>query len=158
VTTVHQFWEAYTTFVGMPSSVRPYETDKFGDTRDLANELGGLVVEGVKTATCSSLWEWEGEGKPPPEPGDRTIILDGDDVPLCIIETTSVEVRTFVEVDEALAFDEGEGDRSLESWREAHWQYFSRVLPPLGYRPAADMPVICERFKLVYAPEQPRSL
>jgi hypothetical protein len=32
---------------------------------------------------------------------------------------TTVEIRPFGEVDEALAWDEGEGDRSLASWRRA---------------------------------------
>ncbi|NEQ26775.1 MAG: ASCH domain-containing protein, partial [Microcoleus sp. SIO2G3] len=44
----------------------------------------------------------------------------------------------------------GEGDRSLEYWREAHWRYFSRVLPKIGKEPTIDMLLVCERFKVVY--------
>ena len=128
-----------------------YETDTFGDSPDQATELGGLVLSGRKTASCSSLWEWEAQGKPPPKAGDRTIILDGRERPICIIETTEVETRKFSEVDEGLAYDEGEDDRSLESWRRIHWEFFSRVLPRIGRQPTHDMPLVCERFRVVFS-------
>jgi hypothetical protein len=47
-------------------------------------------------------------------------------------------------VDAAFAFDEGEDDRTLTSWRSGHERYFRR----LGVF-APDMPLICERFRLV---------
>ena len=34
--------------------------------------------------------------------------------------------RRFSEIDEAFAFDEGEGDRTLTYWRTAHQSYFER--------------------------------
>jgi len=47
-------------------------------------------------------------------------------------------------VDAAFAHDEGEGDRSLAFWRSAHRAYFTR----LGQF-AEDMPLCCERFRVV---------
>jgi len=47
-------------------------------------------------------------------------------------------------VDAAFAHDEGEGDRTLASWREAHQVYFSR----LGQF-APEMTLWCERFRVV---------
>ncbi|HEU4367486.1 MAG TPA: ASCH domain-containing protein [Methylomirabilota bacterium] len=44
---------------------------------------------------------------------------------------------------------EGEGDRSLVSWRKAHWAYFGRVCERLGRQRSARMPVVCERFRVV---------
>jgi uncharacterized protein YhfF len=47
-----------------------------------------------------------------------------------------------------------EGDRSLQYWREAHWRFFSRTLPSIGKsigkEPATEMPLVCERFWVVY--------
>jgi uncharacterized protein YhfF len=54
------------------------------------------------------------------------------------------------EVDAQFAYDEGEGDRSLDHWRTAHWEYFSRVLPLIAKEPISDMPLVCERFRVVY--------
>jgi uncharacterized protein YhfF len=85
-----------------------------------------------------------------PEVGQKTIVLDGNDDPLCTIETTEVEVRPYNEVDARFAYEEGEGDRSLESWRQAHWRFFSRTLPNMGKEPTPDMPLVCERFRVIH--------
>ena len=44
----------------------------------------------------------------------------------------------------------GEGDLSLAYWREAHKNFFSRVLPKIGKQFSEEMPLICERFRLIY--------
>jgi uncharacterized protein YhfF len=115
-----------------------------------ASGFGCQVSGSLSTATCSALWELEAEGEPVPRPGEVSIVLDGTGEPLCIIETTEVEVRRFDEVDEAFARDEGEGDRSLAYWREAHRGFFSRTLPGIGRRFSEDMPLVCERFRVIY--------
>ena len=42
-------------------------------------------------------------------------------------ETVELSLRRFNGVDVAFAYDEGEGDRSLEYWRGAHRRYFTRM-------------------------------
>ena len=116
----------------------------------MADELGALIVAGTKTATCSSLWEWEVDEDPLPEIGTITIVLDGRGQPLCIIETTEVTIRPFLEVDAQFAYDEGEGDRSLRYWREGHKRFFSRSLAKIGKEFEPDMPLVCERFRVIY--------
>ncbi|TFH31677.1 MAG: ASCH domain-containing protein, partial [Anaerolineales bacterium] len=54
------------------------------------------------------------------------------------------------EVDEEQAYLEGEGDRSLAYWRDVHWNFFSRECAQIGREPSEHMPVLCERFKLVF--------
>ncbi len=122
----------------------------FGNTPEMADELGALVQSGTKTATCSLMWEFEHEGDPIPQVGVLSIILDGDDNPLCIIETVEVEVRAMNTVDEKFAYDEGEGDRSLAYWREAHWRFFSKICATMKRKPSEDMPLVCERFRVIY--------
>ena len=82
--------------------------------------------------------------------GAYTIVLDGEGQPLCIIQTTEVTIRAFDAVDAQFAYDEGEGDRTLEYWRREHWRYFSRVLPNIGKKPTPEMPLVCERFQVVF--------
>lgn len=146
------FWQAFLDTLPPDSPLRrqSYVAESFGDSPELADELVALILSGAKTATCSSLWEWEEDGEPLPQPGMITIVLDGQELPRCIIETTEVQVRPFNQVDERFASDEGEGDRSLAYWREAHLRYFRRVLPEIGRQPAQDMPLVCERFKVIY--------
>ena len=121
-----------------------------GDSPQMADKLGALIANGTKTATCSALWEYEAEGEPLPKIGSKTIVLNGSGDPMCIVETTEVEVRPYDQVDARFAYEEGEGDRSLEYWREAHWRLFSRTLPGVGREPTVDMPLVCERFRVIY--------
>ncbi|HET7270843.1 MAG TPA: ASCH domain-containing protein [Rubrobacter sp.] len=116
----------------------------------MADELGALIADGTKTATCSALWEYETEVEPLPEVGLKTIVLDGNGNPLCIVETTEVEVRPYDEVDAQFAYEEGEGDLSLDYWRDAHWRFFSRTLSNIDKEPTTDMPLVCERFRVIY--------
>ncbi len=128
-----------------------YEAWAFGNTAELADNLGDLVKQGVKIATASLAWVYEAEDEVYPEAGDFSIILDGRGDPMCIIETTGVEVIAFNAVGEQHAHDEGEGDRSLDYWREVHWAFFEEECNSIGREPAEDMPVVCERFRLIYS-------
>jgi uncharacterized protein YhfF len=123
----------------VPEEYRSLRCFAFGDGPRLADELLELVLAGVKTATCST------EDEPNTStPGERWVVLDGPGHPRCVIQTTEVIYRRFGEVDAAFAHDEGEGDRSLAYWREAHRQYFGR----LG-KFSEDMMLMCERFRLI---------
>ena len=127
-----------------------FHAESFGDNPKLADELAALIVRGVKTATCGDLWSYEVEGEPLTAVGDWWIVLDGGGRPVAVIQTVEVELRRYDEVDARFAFDEGEGDRSLDYWRLAHRTFFSRTLPAIGREFAEDMPLVCERFRLVY--------
>ena len=115
------------------------ETFRFGDGPDLADELLALVLAGTKTATC-----WAARHGLLTQIGKRMVVLDGADRPAAILETLEVTERRYLEVDAAFAHDEGEGDRSLGYWRAAHREYFEKE----GCF-APDMPLYCERFRLV---------
>ena len=145
------FWEAFVASLPVGSSPPvAYEAWSFGDSPEMAEELGRLVRMGVKTATCSLLWSYEAEGEALPAVGEFSVITDGAARPCCIIETTEVEVKAFNQVDEQFAYDEGEGDRSLAYWQEAHWRFFSRACAAIGRKPDETMSLVCERFRVVY--------
>ena len=149
---IEHYWYAFLSSLPANSKYfgKTYVAEGFGDNPKLAEELAQLVVSGIKTGTCSALWEWQAEGNPIPQPGLISIVLDGQDQPICIIETTEVLVCRFNAVDEEFAHAEGEGDLSLEYWRKAHTKFFSRVLPKVGREFSENMPLVCERFKLIY--------
>lgn len=144
---VKAFWEAFRR--GRPDISVPDEPDSvfaFGNTPEMADALGGFVAGRVKTATTSALEAYE-PGEPLPHVGELSVVLDGSEKPLCVVETTEVRVLPFADVDAAFAFDEGEGDRSLAYWRRAHRRFFSETLPgPFDEK----MQVVCERFRLVW--------
>jgi uncharacterized protein YhfF len=78
-------------------------------------------------------------------------VLDGREEPLSIIETTEAEVRPYNEVDARFAYEEGEGDRSLQHWGDEHWRFFTRSLAEIGKEPKPEMPLVCERFQATYS-------
>jgi uncharacterized protein YhfF len=111
----------------------------FGDSPAMADELLALVLSGKKTATTGATEDASSD-----EVGERIIIQDGREKPRAIIQITEVSVRKFNDVDDSFAYDEGEGDRTLEYWRKEHKDFFTRE----GTY-ADDMEVCCERFKLI---------
>jgi uncharacterized protein YhfF len=148
---VVEFWTEYVVATG---ATGPFAAWGFGDEArpELMTELGLLVRDGPKRATTSLVADYEQDGEPRPRPGDHSVILDGDGQPLCIIRTTSVEIRPFDEVDEAFAWDEGEGDRTLADWRRGHEWYFSAVGTPVD----GQTLVLLERFAKVWPPPADR--
>ncbi len=149
---IEQFWQRYlaTLPAEHPHHQASYTAWYFGDSPALADELLQLVLAGIKTATASSAWEYEADDEPFPQVGDLSIILAGDETPHGIIETLEVRTVPFNQVDAQFAADEGEGDRSLAYWRDAHQRYFQRVLPAIDREFSETMPVVCERFRLIY--------
>jgi uncharacterized protein YhfF len=151
--TTAEFWKAYQASlpVGHPHWSAPIPPAwGFGSGAEMADELGSLVVAGIKQATCSSLNEIHAEGEAVPVPGELRIILDGHNTPIAIIETTSIEIMKLNEVPAEFAYEEGEGDRSLEYWLNGHRHYFSMTHERLGLPMSDDIPVVCERFKLIW--------
>jgi uncharacterized protein YhfF len=123
----------------VPERYQGLRSFAFGDGPELADELLDLVMKGIKTATCST------EDEPNTSmPGERWIVLDGRGEPRCVIESTEVSYRCYIDVDAAFAYEEGEGDRSLTYWRAVHRRYFGRQ-----GKFSEDMTLMCERFRLV---------
>ena len=149
---VEKYWQKFLSTLpeDSPYHEKTYIAEGWGDGPEMADELGALIVAGTKTGTCSALWEWEAEGESPYEAGAVTVVLDGRGEPIGIVETTEVTIRKYNEVDADFARAEGEGDLSLAYWRDAHCNFFSRVLPKIGKEFSEEMPLVCERFRLIY--------
>jgi sugar transferase EpsL len=145
-----EFWQAYCRQVPEIDPNTAYQVWYFGDNRALADELLCLVLAGKKTATTSLGWSNEANPEEAPLLGGYSVITDFDGAPRCILQTTEIRSMPYDQVDPQFAADEGEGDLSLEYWRQAHWSFFSRCCAELGRQPVFDMPVVCERFRLVY--------
>lgn len=116
---------------------------QMGDSPALANELADLIKKGMKTASCGSLASYQQE-ESAPKIGSYNIILDGQDVPVCVIRLVSMRLVRFCDVTEEFARKEGEGDLSLEYWQREHRRFFMREG---GF--AEDMELVAEEFEVV---------
>ena len=149
--TAADYWNEFRqTDPRVKTDYQAHQAWSFGNSRAMADELLALVLAGTKQATASlyQLYRWTNE--PLPQVGDFSVILDGAQVPSCIIETTAVEVVPFASVTAEHARLEGEGDLSLTYWREVHWQFFSHQAAAAHHHFNEDDLVVCERFKVVY--------
>jgi uncharacterized protein YhfF len=129
----------------------PTAVEAFGDSAELADELLGLVLHGSKRATAGALAEYRREDQPIPVAGDLWVATDGSGRPRAVLRTTEVRVGPLPSVDDAFAWDEGEGDRTRASWLRDHERYFRRALPAVGLTFAPDLPTVFERFEVPYA-------
>nr|WP_301108061.1 ASCH domain-containing protein [Sporosarcina sp.] len=145
---IAQMWEEFK--IGAPNAPESYEAWAFGDSKEMADELAGLVLSGKKTGTSSNYLLYELESETLPHVGLHNIILDGEGQAVAVVETTSVEVVRFDEVTEEHAHSEGEGDCSLRYWREVHQDFFERELESVKQHFHDKIPVVCERFKVVF--------
>ncbi|WP_018664712.1 ASCH domain-containing protein [Heyndrickxia acidiproducens] len=136
-----EFWKSQSH--EKPKSVSAWQ---FGANPD---HLAQLVIEGVKSATCSALIFYEIENEPLPSVEDYSIILNSKDEPLAIIKTVDVKIMPMYKVPEEFAIAEGEGDRTYQYWKEVHEKFFTKELSDLGLEYSEDIMLVCERFKLV---------
>ena len=142
-----QIWEAFRSKSEIEGG---YSSWYFCDNEKDANELADLVLTGKKSATASVYELFERENEEIPKHGDHSVITDWSGKARCIIKTTQVDLVPFREVTAEFAFKEGEGDCSLEYWRKAHWEFFTREMEPFGLTPRESMLVVCEEFELVF--------
>ena len=138
-------WEAFITNNNLADC--GYEAWAFGVEADL---LAHLVAIGEKTATASAYPLYELENEPLPKTGAYSVVLDSNDNGVYIIQTQKVTVVPFSEVTAEHAYKEGEGDKSLDYWREVHEKFFTECLKEAGLKFTSDMKVVCEEFSVVY--------
>ena len=130
---------------------KTFSADYFCADEENAKVCSDLILSGDKTATCSMKYWYEGGLEPMPKQGHLQVVTDWNGQPTSIIETTEVSECRFSEVSPEFAAAEGEGDKSLEWWRKAHWEFFSRECIAQGIEPRQSMQLILEKFKVVYA-------
>jgi uncharacterized protein YhfF len=145
-----QFWDRFLIAYpeagapGFPEMVEP-----FGDSVELADKLIELVIQGPKRATAGSLADYQRDGLLP-KVGVASIATDGSGNPRAVLRTTEVRIGPLDSVDEAFAWDEGEGDRTRSDWLAMHTRFFQRYLPTIGESFSPDMPTVFERFEVLY--------
>jgi uncharacterized protein YhfF len=147
---VAAFWARFVATQAVDPTPRLLEAFHFDDNQPSADELAELVLSGRKRATASLVWVYEAQGQRMPQTGDLSVVTRFDGTPVCVIETSQVEVVPYDEVSEEFAAAEGEGDATLRQWRDDHWRYFGRECARIGREPSLDMPVVCERFQVVF--------
>jgi len=144
------YWEAFRRARGI--SEQPYDVCRMGDSPEFGDELLQLILTGPKRATACLLRDVETGGETMPRVGGHVVVLDGADRPRAIWRTRTVDVKPLDRIDDAFAWDEGEGDRTRDDWLAMHVRYFTERARNEGFAFDPSMPAVFERFTLVWPP------
>ena len=141
----NEMWERFCDSIG--EKLPMCESWEFGDDADA---LAMLVLNGDKRATCSAFDIYEIEGEELPKENEYNIILFSNGDAACITRTTKVYTCKFGEISARHAFLEGEGDKSLEYWKEVHKRFFTEDMKDYNLDFSEDMILLCEEFEVIY--------
>lgn len=106
-----------------------------------------MVVDGIKTATCSGHIFYVLKNEPLPTTENYGIVLDSEDKPMAIIKTTEVTLTPMNEVTEEFAVAEGDG--TYQNWWDIHEEFFRDKLNVIGLEFSEDILLVCERFEVI---------
>ena len=141
---IEAYWQTFCDAENL-HTIRYKEAFQFGAKADW---LASLVVDGTKTATCSSYPLYALENEALPQVGDYQIVLNSQNEPVAIIQSYAIDIYPFKDVPEDFALAEGEG--TYEEWKAAHIQFFGDILPQYDLAFTEEMLTVCDRFKKVY--------
>jgi uncharacterized protein YhfF len=127
--------------------------DHFGDSATMADELIELVLVGQKCATAALEQVFLDEGEPLPRLGSHWVACDGAGRPRAVVRSVDLRLGPIDSVDDAFAWDEGEGDRTRDDWLSGHERYWRRAAAAAGTHWDPASTVVFERFRVVWPPE-----
>ena len=108
-------------------------------------KLISLVLSGEKRATTSLYNEYIKNKEPLPKIGEKSIIQHDNNNDACLIEIEKVIITEFKNITDDLAFIEGEGDKSLEYYRNEHYKIFKKIDSNFN----DESKVVFEMFKVI---------
>ncbi len=147
---IEPFWLAYQRACSV--AVPGFSAAALADTRSLADERAELVLAGIKRAHATLHRDFQKDLDPLPQIGDHLVVLDGAGQPRAIVRCTQVELRHFNQIDDAFAFDAGEGDLTLRWWLTAHRQDFAERAEREGFEIDERVELVLEWFERVWPP------
>ncbi len=146
-----KFWQEYLN--SLDNSMRPINptvSAGYAGSPEITDELLALYLSGKKNAGSSILEDFLSCGDPVPKVGDYWIFLDSKANPRIILLTEKVVLHKFYDVPKEIAIAEGEGDLSIEYWREVHADLYQPQLENWGVKNLDEATVITEFFSIVY--------
>jgi uncharacterized protein YhfF len=127
--------------VATDAELPPFELGH--ERTELRRKLAAAVLSGEKTATAGLRSDFAPHtDEQLPSVGDRFVLLDFDNEPVAVVETTEVRVVRAADVDLAFAVDEGEGFETVADWRRAHEEFWAE------HEIDDDTLIVAERFRL----------
>ncbi len=147
---IEAYWAGFSASSGVTDT--DYDAIAFGHGAAMADWMCRDVLAGIKRATCMPVRDHTVKGLQAPILGGHVVLLDGQGTPRGVWRTTEVRIGPLNSVDDAFAWDEGEGDRSRAVWLANHLGYFAEQAAREGWEMRDDLECYFERFTLVWPP------
>ena len=148
-----RMWDAYAATHPVLPPEDEVVVECFGDSPELADELLAFVIAGTKRATAGLVAGYAADGDSLPRIGAHWVACDGSGEARVVLRTIELRIGPLHTVDAQFAWDEGEYDRTLESWLDGHRRFFRRECRRVGIDFSDDLEVCFERFSVVWPPE-----
>ena len=148
---VTQMWQNYIQANPKSKHEEIPESDFFHNTKEDANRLAQLTLEGKKKASSGLYSLYKQYEVALPKVGDKQIITDFDGKAQAIIVNTQMDTIPFNQISQEYAqLDMGTAINPLEKWKKAHWDFFESFLKENGEEASEEMLVVCVRFEKVW--------
>jgi uncharacterized protein YhfF len=118
-----------------------------GGTPEAADLGAASILHGTKTATSSPLWDYP-DGRMP-FVGALSVLLDGQQQAVAVVETVDVRTLRFRDVTEAMAKAYGEGESTLEWWRRVMGDWYRAKAARDGQHFNDDTEILWESIAVV---------
>ena len=127
-----------------------YQVRWIGLDEPTTQQILELIAAGDKTGTFTLPWIIERTDQPDPVVGDCIILITFDGTPAQLVRLTEIERVPFGAMTAAHTAVDGSPVRALEVWKPLHTEYWNGLLAPWSLRVGDDMPVLVEKFELLY--------
>ncbi|MBW7930990.1 MAG: ASCH domain-containing protein [Gammaproteobacteria bacterium] len=127
-----------------------YRVRPIGNTPQLSRSLLQLIARGEKTGLFSDPAAMD----PVPAAGEYFIFTDHAGKPHCMVRLTESRVLRFADVGPAETACESPAARDPAAWRKIHGRYWQGVCAAAGREFSEEMPLLFQRFELLYAEDE----
>ena len=143
------FWQQ--AIKAVPEIARDHQVRSIGIDEETTDLIIKFIKTGEKTGTYSLPWLIEAEGYPKTTPNTSIILVSYAGIPKVVVQITSIYETTFGNISLDDTSLDGPPVRDLDVWIPLHTKYWNGLLSRYNRVCMPDMPVLVEKFKLVYA-------
>jgi uncharacterized protein YhfF len=136
---------------GRPNDrIDAYKVRTFGNSAAISDVIMPLILSREKTGTFALESEFAHAPNEAPKVGDVYVVTRFDGHPALLYRITEVERVPFSEISHEHVQVEGPNARTVSVWRQIHWAYWGGILRAQGREPSEDMPVLFQRFEVIF--------
>ena len=145
---IDDFWNQAVNF--LPTLSGDHQVRSIGIDEETTGLIINFIKAGEKVGTFSLPWVMTAENLPMSYKGLPIILLSFDGKPELVVQLTKVFETSFGEIDSGVTCIDGPPVRDPDVWIPLHQNYWNGMLVEYDKVCSDDMPVLVEKFKLVY--------